>query len=62
MPKEKTSSRPIDKIYKWLTNSGWEGPLENGNGNPLQYSRLGNPVTEEHSRLQSMESQRVRHD
>ena len=33
-----------------------------GNGNPLQYSCLGNPRTEEPSRLQSMGSQRVRHN
>ena len=31
-----------------------------GNGNPLQYSCLGNPM--ESVRLQSMGSQRVRHD
>ena len=23
---------------------GWEDPLEEGNGNPLQYSYTGNPV------------------
>ena len=33
-----------------------------GKGNPLQYSCLGNPWTEEPGRLQSMESQRVRCD
>ena len=33
-----------------------------GNGNPLQYSCLENPRTEEPGRLQSMGSQRVRHD
>ena len=32
-----------------------------GNGNPLQYSHLGNPM-EEPSGLQSMWSQRVRQD
>ena len=31
-------------------------------GNPLQYSCLENPWTEEPGRLQSMGSQRVRHD
>ena len=35
---------------------------EEGNGNPLQYSCLENPMTEEPGRLQSMESQTVRHD
>ena len=33
-----------------------------GNGNSLQCSCLDNPVTEEPGGLQSMESQRVRHD
>ena len=33
-----------------------------GNGNPLQYSCLGNPWTEKPSRLQSMGSQRARHN
>ena len=33
-----------------------------GNGNPLQYSCLENSRTEESGRLQSMGSQRVRHD
>ena len=33
-----------------------------GNGNPLQYSFLENPQTEERGGLQSMGSQRVRHD
>ena len=27
----------------WLQSQGWEGPLEKGNGNPLQYSCLENP-------------------
>ena len=33
-----------------------------GNGNPLQYSYLGNPWTEEPGGLQSMGLQRVRLD
>ena len=33
-----------------------------GNGNPLQYSCLENPWTEEPDGLQSMGSQRVRHN
>ena len=32
------------------------------NGNPLQYSCLENPMTEEPGGLQSMESQRVGYD
>ena len=38
----------------------WEGPLEKEVGNLLQYSHLENPI--EFGRLQSMGSQRVRHD
>ena len=33
-----------------------------GDGNPLQYSRLGNPWTEEPGGLSSTGSQRARHD
>ena len=33
-----------------------------GNGNPLQDARLENPWTEDPGRLQSIGSQRVRHD
>ena len=33
-----------------------------GNGNPLQYSCLENPIDEEPDRLQSMGSRRVGHD
>ena len=33
-----------------------------GNGNPLQYSGLGNPWTEETGGLQSMALLRVRHN
>ena len=35
---------------------------EVGNGNPLQYSCLGNPVDRGPGGLQSMECKRVRHD
>ena len=34
------------------------GPPEKGNGNPLQYSCLGNPMEEEPGGLQSMGSQK----
>ena len=33
-----------------------------GNGNPLQYSYLENPMEEDPGRLQIMESQKVGHD
>ena len=42
--------------------SGWGRSPGEGNGNPLQYSCLRIPWTEEPSRLQSMGLQRVRHD
>ena len=41
---------------------GQEDPLGEGNGNPLQYSCLGNPRTEGPGELQSTGSQRIRHD
>jgi len=31
----------------WVQSLGWEGPLEKGNGNPLQYSCPGNPMDRE---------------
>ena len=44
----------------WIPGSG-RSPGE-GTGYPLQYSCLEIPWTEETGGLQSMESQRVRHD
>ena len=41
---------------------GWGRSPGGGHGNPLQYSCLGIPWTEEPGRLQSVGSQRVRHD
>ena len=38
---------------------GWEDLLEKGNGNPLQYSCLENPMD---GAEQSMELQKVRHN
>ena len=40
----------------------WQALHGEGNGNPLQYSCLENPWTEEPGRLESMGSHRVRHD
>ena len=37
---------------------GWGRYSEEGNGNPLQYSCLGNPWTEEPGGLPSVESQK----
>ena len=41
---------------------GWGRSPGEGNGNPLQYSYLGNPMDRGAWRLQSMGSQRVRHN
>ena len=41
---------------------GREDPLGGGRCNPLQYSCLENPWIEEPGGLQSIRSQRVRHD
>ena len=41
---------------------GWERSPGEGNSNPLWYSCLENPRTEEPGRLWSIGSQRVRHD
>ena len=40
---------------------GDDGLIGEGNGNPLQYSCLENPMMEEPGRLQSMGSLRVGH-
>ena len=45
-----------------IQSLGWESLLQKRNGNPLQYSCLENPWTEEPGGLQAMGSQRVRHD
>ena len=46
----------------WVWSLGREDPPGEGNGNPLQYSCLENPMKGGAYRLQSMGSQRVRHD
>ena len=46
----------------WVQSLGWEDSLEEGNGDPLQYSCQRIPRTEEPGRLQAMGSQRVVHD
>ena len=40
----------------------WENPQERGNGNPLRYSCLKNPMDREAVGLQSAGSQRVGRD
>ena len=46
----------------WVQSLGREDAPGEGNGNPLQYSCLGNPWTEEPGGLESTGSQRVSHD
>jgi len=65
----------LEGLPRWLSgkesacNAGDPGSIPRlgrspgeGNGNPLQYSCLENPLTEEPSGLQSMGLERVRHD
>ena len=58
--KESTCQRRDTGDTDWILGSG-RYPGE-GNGNPLQYSCLENPWTEEAEDLQSMGLQRVGHD
>ena len=55
-PANAGNTRDVDSI------PGPGRPPGGGNGNLLQYYCLGVPWIEESCRLQSMESQRVRHD
>ena len=52
---------PLKENFKVLITDPKEMEGE-GNGNPLQYSCLENPMTEEPGRLQSMGSLRVGYD
>ena len=58
--KEPTSQMQEIKEMQVILRSA-RSPL-GGHGNPLQYSCLANPMTEEPSGLQSIGSQTVRHD
>ena len=56
------------KVKAFASNAGDPGSISGsgrspgeGNGNPLQYYCLENPMDEKPSRLQSMGSQRVGH-
>ena len=53
---------PAMQQERQIGSLGGEDCLEEGMENPLQYSRLGNPWTEEPGGLQSMGSPRVRYD
>ena len=54
-------ANPGDTRYAGLIPGSGKSPA-GGNGNPLQYSCLENPWTEEPGRLQSMGSLGVGHD
>ena len=45
----------------WVQPLGWEDPLEDSRATHSSILAWGFPWTEEHSRLQSMGSQRIRH-
>ena len=40
----KTPPANAGDIKTWVQSLGWEDPLEEENGNPLQYSCLENPM------------------
>ena len=46
----------------WVQSLGWEDSPGEGNSNPLQYSCLENPMDGGACWLQTMGSQRIRHD
>ena len=46
----------------WVRSLGWENPLEKEMATPSNILAWGIPWREEPGRLQSMGSQRVRHD
>ena len=46
----------------WVRSLGWEDPLEKGKATHSSILAWRIPWSEEPGRLQSMESQRVRHD
>ena len=56
VPAYERDIREVDLIPKFGRSPG------GGHGNPLQYSCLENPMTEEPSGLQSIASHRVGHD
>ena len=53
---------PVLKRQEVGSIPGWERSPGGRNGNPLKYSSLKIPWTEDPGRLQSMGSQRLRHD
>ena len=61
-----TSGKNLPANAGVIRDAGWIPGSERypgeGHGNPLQYSCLENPRDGEPGRLQSMGSQRVRHD
>ena len=52
----------LTKQQTWVQSLGWEDPLEKGTGTHSRILAWEIPWTEELGGLQSMGSQRVRHD
>ena len=46
----------------WVPSLGREGSTGEGNGDPLQYSCLENPLDRGFDQLESLRSQRAEHD
>ena len=58
-----TVKNPPAMQETWVRSLGWEDPLDGGgHGNPPQYPCLENHMDRGACGLQSMGSQRVRHD
>ena len=53
---------PPEILETWVQSLGWEDPLEKGMATHSSILAWRIPWTEESGRLQSMGSQRVRHD
>ena len=53
---------PPANAGEWVSSLGWEDPLEEGMATRSSILAWRIPWTEEPGRLQSMGSQRVRHD
>ena len=57
-----TVKKPPAMWVTWVRSLGWEDPLEEGMATHFRILAWRIPWTEEPGRLESMESQRVRHD
>ena len=62
MSKESALPSALPVLETWVRSLGWEDPLQEGMATLTSILAWIIPWTEEHGRLQSMGSQRVRHD